>query len=48
VGLRHTPLPLTVSLVLPESAGTPDHLAEVTDEPHSMVAVASHELGNLA
>jgi DNA-binding IclR family transcriptional regulator len=42
------PLPLAVSVVLPESAGTPDHLAEVTRELHTTVAEASHELGHLA
>ncbi|MFF4508788.1 IclR family transcriptional regulator [Streptomyces sp. NPDC001401] len=42
------PLPLAVSVVLPESLGTPDHLAEVTRELHSTVAAASHELGHLA
>ena len=38
------PLPLAVSVVLPESLGTPDHLAEVTRELHDTVAAASHEL----
>jgi hypothetical protein len=42
------PLPLAISVVLPEGAGTPDHLAEVTDELHSTVPAASHELGRLA
>lgn len=42
------PLPLAVSVVLPESLGTPDHLAEVTRELHDTVAAASHELGYLA
>jgi DNA-binding IclR family transcriptional regulator len=41
------PLPLAISVVLPESAGTPDHLAEVTAELHNAVAAASHELGYL-
>lgn len=42
------PLPLAVSVVLPESLGTPDHLAEVTRELHDAVAAASHELGYLS
>ncbi|MFD3503498.1 IclR family transcriptional regulator [Streptomyces sp. NPDC058676] len=42
------PLPLAVSVVLPESLGTPDHLAEVTQELRDTVAAASHELGHLA
>ncbi|MFI5554351.1 IclR family transcriptional regulator [Streptomyces sp. NPDC051738] len=42
------PLPLAVSVVLPESLGTPDHLAEVTRELHSTVTAASHELGHLS
>ncbi|WP_149824088.1 IclR family transcriptional regulator [Streptomyces tailanensis] len=42
------PLPLAVSVVLPESLGTPEHLAEVTRELHSTVTAASHELGHLA
>ncbi|MFD9121564.1 IclR family transcriptional regulator domain-containing protein, partial [Streptomyces bottropensis] len=42
------PLPLAVSVVLPESLGTPDHLAEVTRELRETVAAASHELGHLS
>ncbi|WP_217240183.1 IclR family transcriptional regulator [Streptomyces sp. AC555_RSS877] len=42
------PLPLAVSVVLPESLGTPDHMAEVTQELRDTVAAASHELGHLA
>ncbi|KFG00794.1 IclR family transcriptional regulator [Streptomyces europaeiscabiei] len=42
------PLPLAVSVVLPESLGTPDHLAEVTRALHDTVAAASHELGYLS
>ncbi|MFC9502825.1 IclR family transcriptional regulator [Streptomyces sp. NPDC057002] len=42
------PLPLAVSVVLPESAGTPDHLTEVTDELHNAVRAASQELGHLS
>lgn len=41
-------MPLAVSVVLPESPGTPDHLAEVTRELHDTVAAASHEPGYLA
>ncbi|OAH14557.1 acetate operon repressor [Streptomyces jeddahensis] len=42
------PLPLAISVVLPESIGTPEHLAEVTGELHSTVKAASHELGHLS
>lgn len=42
------PLPLAISVVLPESVGTPDHLAEVISELHSTVTAASHELGHLS
>ncbi|UUU35590.1 IclR family transcriptional regulator [Streptomyces sp. CA-210063] len=42
------PLPLAISVVLPESAGTPDHLAETIRELHTTVAEASHELGHLS
>ncbi|MGW1720586.1 IclR family transcriptional regulator [Streptomyces sp. NPDC002156] len=41
------PLPLAISVVLPESAGTPEHLAEVTAELLATVAAASEELGYL-
>lgn len=34
--------------VLPESAGTPEHLSQVTDVLHETVTVASRELGRLA
>ncbi|MFI0088087.1 hypothetical protein [Streptomyces bobili] len=39
------PLPLAFSVVLPESADTPEHLAEVTAELLSTMAAASQELG---
>jgi DNA-binding IclR family transcriptional regulator len=42
------PLPLAISVVLPESAGTSDHLAEVTAELHHTVTAASQELGHLS
>ncbi|MER5435208.1 IclR family transcriptional regulator [Streptomyces sp. NPDC002588] len=42
------PLPLAVSVVLPESLGTPDHLAELTRELRDTTAAASHELGHLS
>ncbi|MDX3586218.1 IclR family transcriptional regulator [Streptomyces europaeiscabiei] len=42
------PLPLAVSVVLPESLGTPDHLAEVTRELRDTVSAASQELGYLS
>ncbi|MFE7834582.1 IclR family transcriptional regulator [Streptomyces sp. NPDC057474] len=42
------PLPLAISVVLPESAGTPEQLAEVTRELHETVTAASHELGHLS
>lgn len=35
------PPPLAISVVLPESIGTPEHLAEVTSELHGMVKAAS-------
>ncbi|MFD4599420.1 IclR family transcriptional regulator [Streptomyces sp. NPDC058464] len=41
------PLPLAMSVVLPESAGTPDHLAEVTNALDDAVRAASQELGHL-
>ncbi|MEE1759819.1 MULTISPECIES: IclR family transcriptional regulator [unclassified Streptomyces] len=41
------PLPLAISVVLPESLGTPDHVAEVTRELRTTVTEASHELGHL-
>ncbi|WP_063820034.1 IclR family transcriptional regulator [Streptomyces caniscabiei] len=39
------PLPLAISVVLPESLGTPDHVAEVTRELRTTVTEASRELG---
>jgi len=42
------PLPLAVSVVLPETLGTPDHLAEVTRDLRDTVVAASHELGHLS
>lgn len=41
------PLPLAISVVLPESVGTPEHLAEMIAELHSTVTAASDELGYL-
>lgn len=42
------PLPLALSVALPESAGTPEHLAEVAAELHTTVTAASRELGHLS
>ncbi|MFK0113318.1 IclR family transcriptional regulator [Streptomyces sp. NPDC091217] len=41
------PLPLAISVVLPESLGTPEHLADVTGELRRTVQEASQELGHL-
>ncbi|MFI8787929.1 IclR family transcriptional regulator [Streptomyces sp. NPDC055105] len=42
------PLPLAISVVLPEGAGTPEHLAEVAGELRDAVTAASDELGYLS